>query len=94
MRIADTSIRGPVLATIEPRAIALHTARPEGSARNAWETSIDRIEHHGDRVRLHTRTPLPLTVEVTPNAVEALRLTLGSPVWLAIKATEIGVQPA
>jgi len=83
-----------VLATVEPRAISLHLSRPEGSARNAWETTIDRIEHHGDRVRLHTSEPLPLTVEVTPGAISALGIAEGSSVWLAIKATEIGVQPA
>jgi molybdopterin-binding protein len=36
---------------------------------------------------------LPLTVEVTRGAVDALGLEPGRPVWPAIKATEIRVTP-
>jgi len=91
LRVGDTSIAGSVLATIHPRAISLHRSRPEGSPRNSWSTTISRIEHYGDRVRVQTGDPLPLTAEVTPNAIEALGLHAGSIVWLSVKATEIGV---
>lgn len=89
---ADTETRGPVLATIHPRAISVHRNRPEGSARNSWQTRVDRIEHYGDRVRLQTGDPLPLTAEITPGATAALGLSTGSSVWLSIKATEIALQ--
>ncbi|MEA2002503.1 MAG: ABC transporter ATP-binding protein [Actinomycetota bacterium] len=92
LRIADTGITGPVLATIHPRAISIHSRQPEGSPRNTWETTVARVEHHGDRVRVQTRDPLPLTVEVTPGAVESLHLGEGSTVWVSIKATEINVE--
>ena len=46
----------------------------------------------GDRVRLRVGAPLPLTVEVTRESTEALGLAAGSEVWIAMKATEIGVQ--
>ena len=92
LRVADTAIEGPVLATIHPRAISLHRHEPEGSPRNTWETTITRIEHYGDRVRVQTGTPLPLTAEVTPNAVAALELSERATVWISIKATEIGVE--
>ncbi|MFQ5555855.1 MAG: ATP-binding cassette domain-containing protein, partial [Acidimicrobiia bacterium] len=91
LHVADTGIVGSVLATIHPRAVALHRTEPEGSPRNTWETAITRIEHYGDRVRLQTGDPLPITVEVTPSAVQALELGEGSPVWVSIKATEIVV---
>ena len=91
IHVADTGAAGPVLATIHPRAIAVHRTRPEGSPRNTWKTEITRIEHYGDRVRLETGAPLPVTVEVTPGAVRALDLVEGSPVWVSIKATEIAV---
>jgi molybdate transport system ATP-binding protein len=94
LHVADRTMSGVGMATIEPRAISVHLRRPEGSQRNIWETTIDRVEHHGDRVRLHAGAPLPITVEVTPGAVEALGLSVGSAIWLAIKATEIGIQPA
>jgi molybdate transport system ATP-binding protein len=91
LAVGDTHISGEVLATIHPRAISIHRHRPEGSPRNAWETTIARIEHYGDRVRLQTGSPLPLTAEVTPAAVDALNLHPASRIWVSIKATEIGV---
>ena len=94
LHVGDTHIAGPVLATIHPRAISIHRHQPEGSPRNTWETAVTRIEHYGDRVRLQTGDPLPLTAEITPNAVDALRLVEGAPVWVSIKATEIGVAAA
>ena len=94
LRIADTGIEGPVLATIHPRAIAVHRQEPEGSPRNSWPTSVTLIEELGERVRLNVGDPLALTVEVTPDALHALELETGTPVWISIKATEIGIEAA
>jgi molybdate transport system ATP-binding protein len=93
LHVGDTHITGEVLATIHPRAISIHRHEPEGSPRNTWETTVIRIEHYGDRVRLQTAAPLPLTAEITPSAVDALQISTGIRVWVSIKATEIGVQP-
>lgn len=92
LHIADSRISGPVLITIHAHAISLHRQRPEGSPRNTWETTVTRVEHLGDRVRVQTGSPLPLTAEVTPGAVAELGLTMGTTVWVSIKATEIGVE--
>ncbi len=94
LHVADTHVAGPVLATIHPRAISLHRHQPEGSPRNAWSTAVDRIEDLGERVRLTVAGPLPLTIEVTPDALRALDLARGAAVWVSIKATEIGVAAA
>jgi len=91
LTIADTAATGRVLATIHPRAISVHRTHPEGSPRNTWQTTVSRIEHYGDRVRLQTSDPLPLTVELTPGAVAELGLGEGESVWISIKATEIRV---
>jgi molybdate transport system ATP-binding protein len=93
IRIADTSVTGPVLATIHPRAVSLHAGQPEGSPRNSWKTSVLLIEDLGERVRLEVGSPLPLAVEVTPGAVDAMGIGAGSEIWVSVKATEIGVQP-
>ncbi len=93
LQVGDTAIAGSVLATIHPRAISVHRQHPEGSPRNVWKTTVVRIEHFGDRVRLQTGDPLPLAVEVTPAAVDALGLKGESEIWLSVKATEIGVEP-
>jgi len=92
--VADEVADGPVLVTIHPSAISIHTHRPEGSPRNAWRTTVTRVEHLGGRARLLVGDPLPLTVELTEAATAELHLKPGSEIWVAVKATEIGVQPA
>ncbi len=94
IRIADAEIEGPVLATIHPTAIAVYTDPPAGSPRNTWSTTVERIEHLGSRVRLLVGDPLPLTIEVTQSAHDDLGLDQGVDVWIAFKATEVGVQPS
>jgi molybdate transport system ATP-binding protein len=89
LTIADTQIDGDVHVIIHPRAIALHRSQPGGSPRNTWQTVIDRLEHYGDRVRIQTGAPIPLTAEVTPGAIDALAIGVESSVWVSIKATEI-----
>ncbi len=93
LRIADPQVTGPVALTIHPTAISVHRERPGGSPRNHWETTVQRIEALGPRVRLLTGAPLPLAVELTRGAADELGLNRGARVWVAIKATEIGVQP-
>ncbi len=90
---ADTTADGPVLVTIAPNAVALHREQPSGSPRNSWPTTVSRIEPLGDLRRVTTSDPLPLAVDVTPGAVDALGLAPGGQVWASVKATEIGVQP-
>ncbi|MDJ0850064.1 MAG: ATP-binding cassette domain-containing protein [Myxococcota bacterium] len=92
LHVADATIEGDAIATVHPRAISLHRQRPEGSPRNAWATTVTRCEHYGDRVRVQVGEPLSLVVEVTPEAERELALGTGTPVWISIKATEIGVE--
>jgi molybdate transport system ATP-binding protein len=92
LHIADHEINGSVLVTIRPSAISVHLREPEGSPRNAWKTTVDLIEHLGERARLSTGGPLQLAVEVTEEAARALDLVEGTPVWVSIKATEITVE--
>ena len=92
LHIADTHVNGPVLATVHPRAIVIGRRQPDGSPRNTWETVVARIEHYGDRVRLQAGDPIPLTAEITPAALDELRIVEGSSVWVSIKATEINVE--
>ena len=93
LSVADSEAEGPVLLSIHPRAVALHLSRPEGSPRNAWASTVTRVEDHGDRVRVGLGEPLELVAEVPPAAVAELSLSPGSAVWVSIKATEIGLEP-
>jgi molybdate transport system ATP-binding protein len=91
--IAAHDVSGPVLLTIAPSAIALHATRPAGSPRNVWQTAVRALEPAGDVARVALGDPFPLTAEVTTESVSSLDITVGSPVWVSVKATEIGVQP-
>ncbi len=90
---ADTTVSGPVIVTIHPRAVSIHTHAPDGSPRNVWRARVDRVENYGDRVRLLTAGVVEMTAEVTPAAIESLGIGVGDDVWLSVKATEVHIDP-
>ena len=92
LAVADHDISGPVLLTVAPSAIALHADRPVGSPRNGWRTSVEALEAYGGVVRAALGDPIHLTAEITAESVDALGITVGAPVWVSLKATEIGLQ--
>jgi molybdate transport system ATP-binding protein len=85
---------GEVFVAFSPAAVALHLSRPTGSPRNSWEGRVTGLEQHGDSVRVALDGSLPLLADVTAVAVAELGLTVGAPVWAAVKATETRVYPA
>ena len=91
---ADRSLSGPALAVVRPSAVLLERGRPQGSsARNVFGMHVKGLEVLGDRVRVSLDGPPSLLVDVTAAAVAELRLTLGDPVWLSIKATDLETYP-
>lgn len=91
---ADHLTPGPVFAAVQPRAVAVHRARPEGSARNTWSGRVSTVEPVGDRFRVQVDAVPPVVAEVTGAAVRDMGLREGADIWVAIKATEIDVYPA
>jgi len=92
LQVPAASTDGPVRLAIRPSAVAVHSDRPVGSPRNTWSTVLERVDEVGGRVRLRTGDPLRLMVEVTRSARDELALERGTMVWLAVKATDIGVE--
>ena len=86
-----TDIRGPALATIHPRAVALYRQAPEGSPRNVLRCKVAGVDPEGDRWRIRLDGPFPMVAEVTPAAAADLRLADGGEVFAVVKATEIDV---
>jgi molybdate transport system ATP-binding protein len=82
-------VEGPVFAVIQPHAVALYLAAPQGSPRNVWSSTVTDIDRRADRVRVRLDGPVPLVAEITPAALEALVLRPGDRIWAAVKATEI-----
>jgi molybdate transport system ATP-binding protein len=89
---SDAVPAGEVTATIHPHSITLHRSQPDGSARNAWATTIEDVDNEGDRIRVRVGAPIPLAVEITPSALAELALQPGASVWLSFKATEVSIQ--
>ncbi len=86
-----SSVQGPALATIQPRAIALYRHAPDGSPRNVLRCRVAGVDPEGDRWRIRLDGPFPLVAEVTPAAAAELRLAEGGEVFAVVKATEIDV---
>jgi molybdate transport system ATP-binding protein len=82
---------GPVYVVVAPSAIALYSARPGGSPRNVWSTTVDELHLIGDRARVHLGAPVPLVAEVTPAALAELGVTEGAQTWVSVKATQLVV---
>jgi len=93
VHVADELIDGRVLLAIPATAVSIHTTAPGGSPRNSWSTTVERLEHLGSRARLQTGGPVPLTAELTEAALLDLGIQPGAAIWVAIKATEVSVEP-
>ena len=92
--IAD-ALPGTSFAVIRPSSIALVREPASGSsARNTWHGMITDIDRLGDRVRVGVAGPLPLTAEITVEALDALSLRPGDEIYASTKATDINVYPA
>jgi molybdate transport system ATP-binding protein len=85
---------GDVWALVHPSGVALYREPPSGSPRNTWGGTVLSVDGGRDRVRVRLAATPPVVAEVTAAAVQELRLEQGTPVWAAVKATEITVYPA
>ncbi len=83
--------RGPAVATVHPRSVALFPQQPSGSPRNTWRAPVLAVEQAQGSVRISLGGGVPVVAEVTAAAVSGLQLRPGVEVWVAIKATEIQV---
>ncbi|HEX2155157.1 MAG TPA: ABC transporter ATP-binding protein [Acidimicrobiia bacterium] len=93
LHVAD-EVSGPVFAVIAPHAVSLHRQPPGGSPRNSWRGEVRSVEPAGSRLRVAVEGDLSIVAEVTSDAVTALGLGRGGPVWVAVKASEIETYPA
>jgi molybdate transport system ATP-binding protein len=92
--VVATTVEGPAVATVHPRAIALFRERPSGSPRNVWQARVDGVEPALSSRRVRLGGDVPLVAEVTPAAIADLGIAAGATVWIALKATEVQIAPA
>lgn len=88
----------PAVAVFAPSAVAVYRERPTGSPRNVVSALVAGVEPSGDGIRVRAAAPPDgpswvdgVAADVTLSAVADLRLQPGSPVWFAVKATEVAV---
>jgi molybdopterin-binding protein len=74
--------------------VSLHREPPSGSPRNVSRGIVGHVELLGDRARVRVDGDIPFVAEVTASSLHELGLAEGTPVWTAVKATEITVFPA
>ncbi len=87
-------VDGPAFAVIQPHAVALYLAPPDGSPRNVWAATVADIDRQADRIRVRLDGAVPLVAEITPAALDDLALHPGDHLWASVKATEITTYPA
>ena len=80
---------GPVYITFPAHAVTLHRDRPAGSARNAWQAELQRVDVDGERARVHLGGPLEVRADVTRRSADELGLRPGLTIWASLKATEL-----
>jgi molybdate transport system ATP-binding protein len=78
-----------VLGVLRPSDVVLHTARPEGSARNVVHGRIAEIAIEGERARVRLAGSPPVVAEVTLGSVDRLGLREGGSAWASFKAVEV-----
>ena len=78
-------------ATLRPADVSLHLERPEGSARNVFEGTVDEVAIDADRARVRLDTHPPLIAEVTAGSVARLGLAPGTHAWASFKAVEVSL---
>lgn len=86
--------RGPALAVVHPRAVALHRDEPHGTPRNVWPGTVAHIDPEGSRARVHVDAAVPITAEVTATSIAGLGVTEGAAIWVSVKATEVEIYPS
>ena len=78
-----------VLATLGPADVALHAARPEGSARNVVQGVVEEVAILGDRARVRLNSSPRLVAEITTGSAARMAIQTGTVVWASFKAVEI-----
>ena len=79
------------IATLRPADVSLHLERPEGSARNVFEGTVDEVAIEADRARVRLDTQPPLIAEVTAGSIARLGLAPGTHAWASFKAVEVSL---
>jgi molybdopterin-binding protein len=80
---------GDLMLAFFPSDVTLGREPSATSARNVFQSEVREIVHLGDKVRVSLNGALPLSAEITADALEQLALREGDTVYASLKATAI-----
>ncbi|ADI67777.1 sulfate/molybdate ABC transporter ATP-binding protein [Mobiluncus curtisii] len=85
----------PALTAFAPQSVALFDTPVSGSPRNTWQARVTDITPRGavQWISLNLAGGQSIQAVLTPQAVNALHLAPGSPIYAEVKATQITVYP-
>lgn len=85
----------PALTAFAPQSVALFETAVSGSPRNTWPARVTDITPRGavQWISLELDGGQSIQAVLTPQAVSALQLAPGSPIFAEVKATQITVYP-
>jgi len=89
--VTAEEMSGQVLAVIAPHDVSVSRDRPEphAAAVNVWPGQVGAVDLMGDRVRVRVDGTPTVTAEVTPAAVDALKLDAGGELWASVEPAAI-----
>lgn len=88
--VSDAAVGSDVVISIGAEAIAVYATQPgPSSVRNVIQGTVSAIEHRGRLVEVTMGEDFGLAALVTPGALDALGIEVGSTVWFGIKTAAI-----
>jgi molybdate transport system ATP-binding protein len=91
--VAGEEMSGQVLAVVAPHDVSVTRDRPNdgASSPNVWPGQVGAVDLMGDRVRVRVDGTPTITAEVTPAAVDALKLDAGGELWVSVAPIAVRV---
>lgn len=82
---------GPVRVYVPPESITLLSERIQTSARNIFGGTISEITDYGNivKVKVKIKEGKEITAKITKKSLEEMKLTLGTRVFIAFKASSV-----
>jgi len=85
------TIRGPVTVSIRPEEIVVSKIPLQSSARNVFKGKVTEASDRGNNVQLKADVGREFTALITRKSFDEMQVTIGSDVYLVIKAQAIQV---
>ena len=87
--ITDRSMSGAALVMLRPESITLAREPLPATTHHEWPGVVSAVEALPGRARVHVQGKPSLIASITPEAIAALDLRIGTNVWLRVMRAEL-----